>query len=438
MRSAAAGLLHAARAAAAAAAALDAPAAARAAAARRGLSGPTRPPPEPRVPRVPPPADARLGDALLSVGARRRRAAAMAATPDAMAAVKALTAGLPAVVCYHHPCIDGAFAALAAHNGLTAAATTSGAGAGAAGPRSSGGRPPPPPRFKPLAVFKDPAVEDLQLTGREVVYFLDYTGHTGFARRVAAAAARCARRGRAGAAHRLRSFELWGPPARRGAAAAGRGAGLRAPPAHAPLHTARRPPLPRRVVVLDHHKTAAERLGVSLPPEGAGGGGAPQQQEAGGGGGGGGGDGGSEGPLPPNMHVLIDMARSGAVLALDYFGRAGFSPDLLRAFGWVASGGSRRQGGSARGTQPADCVRRSGPLPCAPPVAQPLHPHAPLPCHHRLNPLPSLAPPPPSPLPQLRAGRGPVDLEAARQPRVPRGHRQPEPRARRGFKPGAV
>lgn len=41
-------------------------------------------------------------------------------------------------------------------------------------------------------------------------------------------------------------------------------------------------------------------------------------------------------PLPANMDVLLDMGRSGAVLALDYFGREGLPESALRAFGCVS------------------------------------------------------------------------------------------------------
>jgi hypothetical protein len=166
--------------------------------------------PQPRVPawaprRTPPPGPQ-----------RPRRDAAMAATAEAMQSTAALAAGLPAVVCYHHPCIDGVFAALAAHNHYTrlrdAAAPGSAPGA-AAGP--CGGRPPPV-RFKPLTVFKEHAIDDLGLTGNEVVYLLDYAGPRGFARRVAAAAKRCV--GPARGARRPSG----GPPGR---PASGRGLG---------------------------------------------------------------------------------------------------------------------------------------------------------------------------------------------------------------------
>ena len=87
-------------------------------------------------------------------------------------------------------------------------------------------------------------------------------------------------------------------------------------------------------MILDHHKTAAEHLGVAPP--------APQeqqqqQQQQG--------EGGAEQPsatqpqppepLPPNMRALLDMGRSGAGLALDFFGREGLPGGLVTAFEFV-------------------------------------------------------------------------------------------------------
>jgi hypothetical protein len=94
----------------------------------------------------------------------------MAATPQNMAEVAQIVKDLPAIVCYHHPCTDGVFAALAAQNRLGASAQ--------------------PPRFAPLTVFKDPQISDLDLRGDEVVYLLDYSGPAGFAQRLAGHCAR--------------------------------------------------------------------------------------------------------------------------------------------------------------------------------------------------------------------------------------------------------
>jgi hypothetical protein len=87
-----------------------------------------------------------------------------------MRAAAAAVEGLPPVVCYHCPCPDGAFAALAARTHFSRRGVAA--------------------RFSPLLVFKDPTVDELRLSGREVVYFLDYTGPPGF---VHAVAERCAK-----------------------------------------------------------------------------------------------------------------------------------------------------------------------------------------------------------------------------------------------------
>jgi hypothetical protein len=72
---------------------------------------------------------------------------------------------------------------------------------------------------------------------------------------------------------------------------------------------------------LDHHQTAVEKLLGGAAAAG------PAQP------------GPPPGPqLPGNVHALLDVARSGAQLALDYFGKEGLLPDLLRAFGWVTDG----------------------------------------------------------------------------------------------------
>jgi len=89
----------------------------------------------------------------------------MAATPENMAAVRSLVDGLAPVVCYHHPCVDGVFAALAAQNYFAARGVR--------------------PRFAPLSVFRDPQVANLGLAGNEVVYFLDYSGPAGFVQQLA-------------------------------------------------------------------------------------------------------------------------------------------------------------------------------------------------------------------------------------------------------------
>eukprot|EP00877_Chromochloris_zofingiensis_P003310 jgi/Chrzof1/12980/Cz07g15050.t1 len=136
--------------------------------------------------------------------------------------------GLSPVVCYHYPCPDGVFAALASHlhfkqRGITA-------------------------KYVPLNVYNAPKIEDLGLKGEEVVYLLDYAGPAGFPQEVATKA--------------------------------------------------------KHVVVLDHHKTSAEQLADTSTH-------------------------------PPNLHVLLDMNRSGATIALDFFKPAGVSDPLLEAFKYI-------------------------------------------------------------------------------------------------------
>eukprot|EP00878_Enallax_costatus_P038257 GHUV01043442.1.p1 GENE.GHUV01043442.1~~GHUV01043442.1.p1 ORF type:complete len:165 (+),score=47.76 GHUV01043442.1:433-927(+) len=58
------------------------------------------------------------------------------------------------------------------------------------------------------------------------------------------------------------------------------------------------------VYVLDHHKTAAAQLADTSSH-------------------------------PPNLHVHIDMQRSGAMLARDWFNPAGVSSQLQQVFEWV-------------------------------------------------------------------------------------------------------
>ena len=77
----------------------------------------------------------------------------------------------PAVVLYHCPCNDGAYAALAAALALRA----SGAAA---------------PRFVAHRVTQALSVEALGLGGEETVYLLDYVGPAGFAEAVARRAKR--------------------------------------------------------------------------------------------------------------------------------------------------------------------------------------------------------------------------------------------------------
>jgi hypothetical protein len=52
--------------------------------------------------------------------------------------------------------------------------------------------------------------------------------------------------------------------------------------------------------VLDHHKTAAQQLGASA------------------------------GTHPPNLHVCLDMQRSGAAIARDFFGAASLASDSVQ------------------------------------------------------------------------------------------------------------
>ncbi|CAD7702849.1 unnamed protein product [Ostreobium quekettii] len=120
---------------------------------------------------------------------------------------------MQSVVCYHYPCLDGIFSALAAYLHH----------------REVGRRV----RFFPMKVYAPPeGPEALRLRGHEHVFLLDYAGPRGFAVEVAKVA--------------------------------------------------------KRVTVLDHHKTAAE----SLPDvEGR----------------------------PSNLEVVLDISRSAATIALDYF-----------------------------------------------------------------------------------------------------------------------
>jgi oligoribonuclease NrnB/cAMP/cGMP phosphodiesterase (DHH superfamily) len=60
------------------------------------------------------------------------------------------------------------------------------------------------------------------------------------------------------------------------------------------------------VVVLDHHKTAAAQLADSSSH-------------------------------PPNLHVHLDMQRSGAAIARDFFSPPGMSEQLQHMFRWGAS-----------------------------------------------------------------------------------------------------
>lgn len=119
--------------------------------------------------------------------------AAAAASPEAMAEAAAAIKGLRPVVTYHHPCVDGVFAALAAYNGLRRWGEAAGGGGVSSSSSSpSSGASPPPPRFVPLRVFEDPpSPEALGLDPeRDAVVMLDYAGPPGYARSLAAHAAR--------------------------------------------------------------------------------------------------------------------------------------------------------------------------------------------------------------------------------------------------------
>ncbi|GAX79367.1 hypothetical protein CEUSTIGMA_g6809.t1 [Chlamydomonas eustigma] len=134
------------------------------------------------------------------------------------------------VVCYHYPCIDGIFSALAAHMHYKQ-------------------REQADVRFFPLTVYIQHSVDELQLQGSETVFMCDFTGPDGFLIDVAAKA--------------------------------------------------------RRVIVLDHHKTAIEAF--------------------------------SKMHIPSNVELHFDLERSGATLALDYF-KPNVTPDLRRAFQFVEDG----------------------------------------------------------------------------------------------------
>jgi hypothetical protein len=87
------------------------------------------------------------------------------ATREAMEAAMAAARGRPPVVCYHWPCIDGVFAALAAHAHFAARGVA--------------------PQWRPMSTFAPPGLADLKLSGGEAVFFLDYTGPPGLARAAA-------------------------------------------------------------------------------------------------------------------------------------------------------------------------------------------------------------------------------------------------------------
>ncbi|CAG9461374.1 unnamed protein product [Pedinophyceae sp. YPF-701] len=74
------------------------------------------------------------------------------------------------VICYHYPCPDGIFAALAAHVHF----------------RDAG----EPVRYFPLTTYKDASVADVGLSRDDTVYMLDFAGHPGFAQDLCAACAR--------------------------------------------------------------------------------------------------------------------------------------------------------------------------------------------------------------------------------------------------------
>ena len=66
----------------------------------------------------------------------------------------------PCVVGYHHPCLDGIFAALIAREKLKTLPTTL--------------------RFVPLSTSNPPSVESLGLTGHETVFLLDFAAPKSF------------------------------------------------------------------------------------------------------------------------------------------------------------------------------------------------------------------------------------------------------------------
>eukprot|EP00892_Ulva_mutabilis_P006431 jgi/Ulvmu1/415/UM001_0422.1 len=80
--------------------------------------------------------------------------------------MRANTVPARTIICYHYPCPDGVFAALAAFLYHRTAMVDHGI------------------HFVPLTTWDKPAVADLNLEGDETVYFLDYTGPKGFARSV--------------------------------------------------------------------------------------------------------------------------------------------------------------------------------------------------------------------------------------------------------------
>lgn len=131
---------------------------------------------------------------------------------------------------YHYPCPDGIFAALALH----LAHKTRGL----------------PVDFHPNTVWAPLTEEALSLKGDETIYFLDFSGGPGFARRLAGVAG--------------------------------------------------------RVLVLDHHKTAAAELTDSGLKEAC-----------------------------PNLEVLFDMERSGATISYDYFQPQGLTPDQQQLFKYI-------------------------------------------------------------------------------------------------------
>lgn len=146
----------------------------------------------------------------------------MSATPESMQRVQQAASHLPPVVCYHHPCTDGIFAALAAHVHFKRRDIAArfwplqvffcflrtplfgGEGGGGQGKIVSKGgvlcrgvAHPMEVHFSAnyglcmlLQVFRDPVVGDMGLTGHEVVYLLDYSGPKGFARQLTSHCAR--------------------------------------------------------------------------------------------------------------------------------------------------------------------------------------------------------------------------------------------------------
>ena len=157
-------------------------------------------------------------------------------------------------ICYHHPCADGYAAAVAAFVGLALLPSVLD-GAPHTSASLERARAAAGVAFHPLAIYESESSRTARICAAvgpaTVVYLLDFSGGLGFIRALCAAAA--------------------------------------------------------RVVLLDHHKTAAEDVAALRAA------------------------------LPPNLEVHFDMERSGATLARDHFGLAAPGAPLAASCGGPAA-----------------------------------------------------------------------------------------------------